>query len=97
MKNRRIYDNDFIQDALRLVNKGNKSPGALAKSLNVPSTTLRQWIIKNEKNPDHFATSRARRPELEFEVLDLKRRLSDAELERDILKKAVAIFSKTQK
>ena len=97
MRNKRVYDTDFIQDAVRLVNKGNKTPGAIAKSLGIPITTLRQWIKKNKQNPQYFAQKGSKHTELELENFELKRKLADAELERDILKKAVAIFSKTQK
>ena len=97
MRQKRIYDNDFIQDALRLVKKGNKTPGAIATSLGIPTSTLRQWIKKHEKNENCFLAPQGNQSDSQKEIMELKRQLADTQLERDILKKAVAIFSKTQK
>jgi hypothetical protein len=40
MKNKRTYDNEFIQESIKLVQKGNKSLGRVADSLGIPSVPL---------------------------------------------------------
>lgn len=97
MRHNRVYDNQFIQDAINLVNKQNRNIGGVAQSLGIPSSTLRQWVKKHEASPEHYLKRSTKHTDLERENMDLKRELADAKLERDILKKAVAIFSIPQK
>ena len=97
MRNNRIYDNQFIQDAINLVETKGKSVSGVANSLKIPTTTLHQWIKKSQKNPDYYSSRPSKHTNAEMEILELKRQLADSNLERDILKKAVAIFSKPQK
>jgi transposase len=51
-------------------------------------------VNKQEQNPDHFSKSISKQTEMEKEYLELKKEFADVKMERDILKKAVAIFSK---
>jgi len=97
MRHKRIYDNQFIQEAINLVEKKDRNIGSVANSLGIPSTTLRQWVKKHNKNPGLYLKRSTKYTDLELENMDLKMELADAKLERDILKKAVAIFSKPQK
>ena len=90
----RIYDKEFKLNALELYKNG-KKPIEICKNLDIPESTLSGWITRYLKNGEN-AFPGSGNPS-DSEVAQLKKRLADAELERDILKKAVAIFSKQQR
>ncbi len=90
---KRNYTEEFIQDAVELVQKSDKSLTQVAKSLGVPPSTLRQWMGPPKKDSKR---KYSKKDPMERKVLELKKELADVKMERDILKKAVAIFSKTQ-
>jgi transposase len=92
---KRKYSNDFKIKAVELSNYR----GALksvAEELNIPTDTLRKW--KSEYKTGKFTsmgtpTVKIKSKE-ELENISLRKALKDAEMERDILKKALGIFSK---
>ena len=94
---KRKYTEQFIRDAVELTIKSDKSMTQVAKSLGLPTTTLRQWMGPPKKDYKKFqGKAPVNNDPLERQLLDMKRELADVKLERDILKKAVAIFSKPQ-
>ena len=92
-RKRRVFTDEFKQDAVRLVTTGGYTFAAAAKSLGVGEQSLRQWHAR-------FAPPRppcgedASVAELKAEVQRLRRELRRAEMEREILKKATAYFAK---
>ena len=64
-----------------------------AKAVNVPYTTLRQWCQKQSAQSSP-TSDKARLEQLESENRQLRKQLRQAELEREILKKATAYFAK---
>ena len=93
MNIKRNYTDEFIQEAVELVQKSDKSLTQVAKSLGVPTSTVRQWMGPPKKDSTR---KYSKKDPSEKKILELKKELADIKLERDILKKAVAIFSKTQ-
>jgi transposase len=91
---KRHYDREFKVKAVELVLQRGKKMQQVADDLGMPFANLRRW--KREYEAGHFNEGFVSpRPSAEsLEVSRLKRELLDAQLERDILKKAVAIFSK---
>ncbi|MEM6378726.1 MAG: transposase [Bacteroidota bacterium] len=88
-KKRRInrrYDAEFKSNALRLVEEG-RSVTSVAKSLGIDKSMLYSW--RRQANP----VPEAEKLELE-ENERLRKRVLELEQERDILKKALAIFSR---
>ena len=71
---------------------------AIAQELNISRETLKRW--KQEYNAGKFSgdtpNSKIRSAEQE-EIIRLKKALYESNLERDILKKAVSIFSKSDR
>lgn len=69
----------------------------LAKELDIRQELLYRWRREAGKHPDSCFPGQGKvaRTEYEKELARLKRELRDAQLERDILKKAVSIFSKS--
>ena len=87
------YDKEFMLSVVELYKNG-KKPIDICKDLNLPDSTFWGWIYK-DKTHGEKAFPGSGNPVNE-EMALLKKQLADAQLERDILKKAVAIFSKQQ-
>jgi transposase-like protein len=96
MKNQRKYDREFKLNAVKLYRESGKSLGKLALDLGIPLPTLANWVKQfKEQGEDSFVGSGTLMPCNE-EVFRLRKELADVKQERDILKKAVAIFSKAK-
>jgi len=90
---RRKFDNEFKTTVVELLQAG-KSVGDLSEEYNIQGNTIRRWRREyDQKNGD---LSKKREPTAsEVELSRLKKELRDIKMERDILKKAVSIFSKS--
>lgn len=84
-RNRR-YDPEFKSNALRLVSSGRSVP-SVAASLGIDKSLLYAW--RRQADP----LTEAEEAEL-TEMEQLRKRVVELEEERDILKKALAIFSR---
>ncbi len=86
-KKRRRYDAEFKQNALKMVEDG-RSVMSVSKSLGITEGLLYRWKSKTKKkliSMDKGGMEEVRR---------LRKRLKEVEQERDILKKALSIFSR---
>jgi transposase len=93
---RRKYDREFKVQAVKMVLDEHLPVYEVARRLNISENQLHAWKqAYQETGPDAFPGKGHQSPEAE-ELRQLKKRLADAEEERDILKKALAIFSKTR-
>jgi transposase len=97
MKKPRKYDDEFKRDAVALVISSGKSVNEVSRELGIPNTCLSRW------KRDHFETldggtegARVERlpSEIEKENRQLRRELAEIKQQREILKKAVGIFSR---
>ena len=94
MKSQRKFDREFKINAVKLYRESGKTLNEIGLDLGISKTTLYSWIAEfKERGEDSFPGSGHLKPCNE-EVYLLKKRLADMTMERDILKKAVAIFSK---
>ncbi|MBO8138859.1 MAG: transposase [Desulfotomaculum sp.] len=95
---RRTYTKEFKKEAVELLKTSGKSAAAVARDLGINVTNLRRWRQQFQELGDASFPGQGNRkpgtPE-EEEIRRLKRELEIIKEERDILKKAVAIFSKT--
>ena len=92
MKTRRQYDDEFKKMAVELADaKG--SLKATADELGITPQILTRWRRERVTTPG--VGSRTHMSQEQQEILRLKKELKQAELERDILKKAVGIFSRS--
>lgn len=90
----RKYDREFKLNAIKLYREGGKSLTALCNDLGIPKTTFSGWVKEfKDQGEKSFPGSGKIKPCNE-ELFRLRRELADVKQERDILKKAVAIFSK---
>jgi transposase len=94
MKKRRTYPVEFIEEAIGLVERDGLSCVQVEKDLGIGKGVVSRWIKERKKlKDDAFCGSGNIRPS-EREYKNLKKELERVKRERDILKKAVAIFSK---
>lgn len=80
---RRQYDEAFKTNAVQLIESG-KTVREVSQALGVSEGLLQRW------KREHYAE----RPALAAENAELRARLRELEQERDILKKALSIFSR---
>ena len=91
---RRKYDREFKLEAVRLVTKGGRSVSEVSRNLGVHENLLYKWKRQYlEDNKYAFPGRGHLKPEDE-ELRRLKRENADLREERDILKKALAVFSR---
>jgi transposase len=95
MKSRRKFDKQFKVDAIELLERSRKTITEVAEDLGIKPYALSRWRRELIENNDKAFPGKGN-PRDE-EVYRLKKELADVKMERDILKKAVAIFSKTEK
>ena len=89
------YENDFKETIVELLKSGRKVK-EVSEEYNLNDSMLRRWRREYEIKPGDFSKKRELSGE-ELEIKRLKKELQDTKLERDILKKAVSIFSKSDK
>ncbi len=83
--------NEAQAEAVRTVLENQLSISEGASRLSLPEGTLGQWVTAARKG---LGTPGSRTvAELESEILQLRKALNEARLERDILKKATAYFA----
>jgi transposase len=96
-RQRRKYDRDFKIEAVRLVTEGGKPVAEVARNLGIHENLIHNWKKKFEEDPQFAFPGKGRLKPPDEELRKLKRQLADVTEERDILKKALAIFSKDPK
>ena len=91
-KNQR-YSPEFRDEAVKLVLEQGLPQEVAAKRLSIPKGTLANWVAAVKRGGAAVPGARTV-TELEAEISRLRKALSEARLERDILKKAAAYFAK---
>lgn len=94
-RQRRIYSLEFKLKAVELSNQRG-SLISVANELNVSSDNIKRWKKEFIQGKLTGKTIPVKSKE-EEELLQLRKELADVKMERDILKKAVGIFSKNDK
>lgn len=91
-KPRRKYDEQFKQDAVRLMAEGGRTLSQLSRDLGVGLTQLQDWRARYGEKP--AKTHGAAEPVNDAELEKMRRELALVKEEREILKKALAVFSR---
>jgi transposase len=92
MGNRR-YDSDFKREAVRMVVDDGLSVREVERSLGITYGVLKGWVQKHRDHQDAAFVGRVAPESPEAELKRLRKENERLQRERDILKKAVAIFS----
>ena len=96
---RRGYEDSFKREAVRLVVEENRSSAEVERNLGLPQGLLYKWVRNSVSHPiDPFPGKghRSKDPR-DAQIRKLQRELANALEDRDILKKAIAVFSQTPK
>lgn len=93
MIKRRVFDEAFKEMAVEL-SYTKASIQEAARELGVDPGRISKWRQRSKKMEQPLASNATLTPEQQ-QIRRLQRELKEAQLERDILKKAVSIFSKT--
>ena len=94
---RRRFSRDFKLDAIRLVKEGGMKANEVNKHLGLNQYMVERWINEHDSDPRESFPGVGQPKESEKELYELKRKLKETEEERDILKKALSIFSRQKK
>lgn len=93
-RSRRSFTKQFKVEAVRLLTEGGSSLAQVARDLGIRDTVLGRWKQELVESPTGaFPGHGQGSPEAE-ELRRLRRENARLRMERDILKKAAAIFSK---
>lgn len=96
MVKRRVYSKEFKLEAVALSEKSEKTVKEIALDIGVPYQVLCKWrSIYSIEGSDGFP-GKGNIKASEKELHELKKKLKEAEEEKEILKKALAIFSSAQ-
>ena len=99
MRQRRLYDDEFKRDAVRLLVSSGRTLKDVGNELGVERSNLGRWRREAmEKLNGQVAGTNAvemKPSEMDLEIRKLRKELHYVKEQRDILKKAISIFSRT--
>ena len=97
---RRKFDQDFKRNAVLLCAEPGRSVVDVAENLGINKDLLYRWRREYHRTNGQYVFPgngiEALTPD-QKRIRELEKKLRDTEMERDILKKAMAIFSRTSK
>src|SRR5262249_42392425 len=93
-RKRRVYTPEFKAEAVKLVTEQGYSVAEAARSLGVHETLLRSWKQALEAQGDQAFPGHGKLPPFEEELRRLRAENQRLRAERDILKKATALFAR---
>jgi len=93
-RTRRRFTREFKEEAVQLVVSQGKVAKEVADNLGVHANVLRRWVREYREDPLFSFPGNGNLKAPEEEVRQLQKQLADTQMERDILKKALAIFSR---
>lgn len=89
---RKRYDEDFKKQIVKIYNQGNHTYRSLADEYGVSAPTINAWV-KRYNNSDSFDID-DNRTEEEKELIELRKKVKQLEMENDILKQAALLLGK---
>ena len=93
-RGRKNYDNEFKREAVRLVVEEGRKASEVERNLGITPTLVSRWVREMSEDPEYAFPGKGRLKAPDEEIRKLQRENERLRRERDILKKAVAIFSK---
>ncbi len=90
----RKYDREFRINAVKHYENSGKKLKEIAENLGVPTSTLTGWVKEYKEHGEKSFPGSGNIKPCNEEYYRLLKAYEDVKMERDILKKAVAIFSK---
>jgi len=96
-RGRRTFTKEFKEDAVRLVTERGLPVARAAQDLGIHENTLHKWINQYKADTNEAFPGKGRLKPKDEELRRLQRENAVLKEERDILKKALGIFSKPRK
>lgn len=93
----RKYDKEFKQNAVNLFLKSGEPSRVIAMDLGIAPSTLASWVEGRTRDGDEAFPGKGNLKPSDAEVSQLRKELAIVREERDILKKALGIFSSVRK
>ena len=99
MKERKLraYDKEFKINSVKLYLESDRTYPEISSELGIPTGTLVGWVKNQKKDGKEAFPGKGHIKASDKEVFELRKALAIAREERDILKKALGIFSLRQK
>jgi transposase len=99
VQERRKYDGDFKRNAVQLTEEPGRAVTDVAEGLGIEANLLYRWRREKRRKAGYAFPGNGREAltSQEQKIRELEKKLRNAEMERDILKKAMAIFSRAPK
>ena len=94
MAGRRTFSSEFKVEAVKLVRERGVSLAQAARDLDLNVNVLRGWVKAQRADPEHAFPGVGQQKPADAELTRFRREVARLTLERDILKQAVAHFSK---
>ena len=93
----RAYDKEFKKNAVKLYKESGRSLSQVSEELGIPHATLAGWIQAYAIDKEEACPGKGFLKSSDAEMMQLRKELAVAREERDILKKALGIFSSLRK
>jgi len=87
---RRKFDEDFRQGAVRIVRETGKPIAQVARELGINEGTLGNWCVKDRRRRD--GSDAALSEDERAELVRLRRENAELAMQRDVLKRSVALW-----
>ena len=99
VQQRRKYDPDFKRNSVQLTEEPGRTVAEVAKNLGISKDLLYRWRQAQCVNKELAFPGNGREAltSQQQKIRELEKSLKNVKMERDILKKAMAIFSRTSK
>lgn len=93
-RTRRKYTKEFKLEAVQLALSRGGNASEVARNLDVNPNMLNRWIREYQAGSQYAFPGLGKLKEPDEEIRKLRKELADTKMERDILKKALSIFSR---
>ena len=90
-----IFTTEFKREAVQLAQRSRKPKAQIARELGISDSALYSWCKQSAEHGGEAFPGKGHQTPFEEENHRLKRELERVQQERDILKKALGIFSRT--
>ena len=97
VKPRRKYDKEFKVQAVKLLLESGKTANEVSDNLGINSGNLTRWKREYREDAENAFRGKGRLKEDDEKLRRLMKENADLKQEREILKKALAIFSRPQR